>query len=155
VRRAIALATTVLALTACDKVYFVRIDAGPYSPAQVSVAPLAPDERERAVSVFRATAKELGLSCAPAKYPIVTDSYDVSQYQLFSCSGEGDFTQVQLADSLTHVSVEIQKICGLGEPASFRRYRTRFAEAFGAAFPTGRVTVRYPYDWGRKARGQR
>jgi hypothetical protein len=143
-----------LALTACDKVYFARIDAGPYSPAQVGIAPLVPAERERAVSVFRATAKDLGLSCAPAKYPIITDSYDLSQYQLSSCSAEGDFTQVQLADSPDHVSVEIHKIGGVGEPASFRRYRTKFAEAFGAAFPRGRVTVRYPYHWGRKARGQ-
>ena len=138
----------IVALAACDKVYFARVDAGPYSPSQVGIAPLDPAERARAVSVFHAVAKELSLTCVPAKYPLITDSYDLAQYQLSLCSAEGDYTQVQLADSPAHVSVEIHKIGGgFGEPAVFRRYRTRFAEAFGTAFPSKRVTFRYPYNW--------
>ena len=136
-----------LLITACDKVYFARIDVGPYA-SQVGIVALGPADHERALAIFRATARELGLSCIPAKYPIITDSYSPHEYQLSSCTLEGDFTQVQLADSPTHVSIEVHKIGGLGEPAFFKKCRTRFAEGYGAAFPSDRVTVRYPYRWG-------
>jgi len=139
----------VLLLTSCDKIYFARLDVGPPSSTQVAVAPLSQSERERAIAAFRTTANELGLSCAPAKYPIITGSYDTTQYALSSCRVEGTFTQVQLADSASHVTVEVHQIGGMSEPGMFRRCRRRFTEALQAAFPGGRVRVRYPYHWGR------
>lgn len=148
VRTAVFLTSCVLFLAACDKVYFARIDVGPYRSTEAGIPPLTSAEREHAASVFRATAGELGLRCTPNKYPEVTDSYDLSRYRLARCRAEGHFTTVQFAESPTHVSVEIHEIGGIGEPTFFRKCRTRLTEAFAGAFPSNRLTVRYPYHWG-------
>ena len=140
-----ALAVAVVTLAGCDKVYSARIDVGTAATSQVAVASLSPAERERAVSVFRATANELGLYCTPTKYPITTGAYDGSRYQFSRCLAEGH-PLVQLAEASDHVTVEIQQIRGgFGEPELFKKVRTRFAESLQGAFPSGRVTVQYPY----------
>jgi hypothetical protein len=146
----ICVVSSLVGVVACDKVYHARVDVGPYGSAQTTASPLAPNEHDQAVAVFQATATELGLRCTPEKYPIITDSYDSAHYRLMSCRAENDFTRVQLADSATHVSVEVYKIGGIGEPPFFKTCRTRFAAALGGALPRGKVTVRYPYRRGRE-----
>jgi hypothetical protein len=136
-------ALAALSAVACDKVYHARIDVGPAPGATPSVQALSPEERERAVSIFSSVASRLGLSCGPGKYPIISGSYDEMQYQLTEC--DKDHTQVQLAVAAGHVSVEVHKISGFAEPPVFRECRMQFAEAFGKAFSSPRVTVRYPY----------
>jgi hypothetical protein len=151
---AAALAVAVLTLAGCDKVYSARIDVGRAATSQVTVSSLSPAERERAVSIFRATAHELGLYCSPTKYPITTDSYDRSRYQFSRCLA-ARHPLVQLAEASDHVAVEVLLITGgLGEPAHFKKVRTRFAESLQAAFPSGRVTVQYPYQWERDAQSR-
>ena len=153
-RRTAALLVAVVALAGCDKVYFARIDVGTPASSQVTVASLNPAERERAVSVFRATANELGLYCTPTKYPIITGSYDGSRYEFSRCLAEGH-PLVQLAEASDHVTVEVQQISGgIGEPEVFKKVRTRFAESLQGAFPSGRVTVQYPYRWERDAKSR-
>jgi len=126
-RRAAALTVAVLALAGCDKVYFARIDVGTPATSQAPVVSLSPAERERAVSVFRATANELGLRCTPTKYPIITGSYDRSRYQFSWCRADGH-PLVQLAEAGDHVTVEVEQITGgIGEPEHFKKIRTRLA----------------------------
>jgi hypothetical protein len=129
---------------ACDKVYHARIDVGPFSAEAKGAAPLTAQEREQAVSVFSSVAHRLGLSCRPGEFPIVSGSYDEAQYRLTEC--DKAYTQVQLAVASGHVSVEIFKIGGMGEPPVFRDCRTQLADALVNALPKGRVTVRYPYS---------
>ena len=139
-----------IGLASCDKVHFARIDVG--TPlASRATSPLTAAEKDRAVSAFRTTATGLGLRCSPSKYPMITGSYDSSLYRLTLCEAEGEFTAIQLAEASDHVTVEIHQIGGLGEPAFFRRCRTRLAEALEAALPQGRVQVQYPYRWGRRS----
>jgi hypothetical protein len=138
-----ALVLVALSAAACDKVYHARIDVGP-APGATSGAPaLTPEERERAVAIFSSVASRLGLSCGPGKYPLITGSHDEMPYRLTECDKE--HTQVQLAVAAAHVSVEVHKISGFTEPAVFRECRMQFAEALVKAFPSGLVTVRYPY----------
>jgi hypothetical protein len=138
----------VLALAGCDKVYFAHIDVG--SP-DATVGPLSPDERDTASAIFRATATELGLHCAPTKYSIIMDSYNPSVYELHSCRAEGQFTDVQLAQASDHLTVEVHQIAGLSEPAFFAQCRSRFVDALQAGVPSQRVRVQYPYHWGTRA----
>jgi hypothetical protein len=152
-RRTILL-TASLFVAGCDKVYFARIDAGSDRTSRVEGWALTPEERARIVDVFQATASELGLHCAPSKYPIITGTYDSAEYQLSWCSAEGDYTKVQLADSASHVTVEIHKIGGVTEPTFFRTCRQRLGEALVKAVPHGKVTVRYPYRWGSQENSQ-
>jgi hypothetical protein len=154
-RQAAALTVAVLTLAGCDKVYFARIDVGTPATSQTPVVSLSPAERERAVSVFRATANELGLRCTPTKYPIITGSYDRSRYQFSWCQAEGH-PLVQLAEASDHVTVEVEQITGgIGEPERFKKIRTRLAQSLQGAFPGGRVTVLYPYHWQRDAHSSR
>jgi hypothetical protein len=149
--RVIIVASSLLGIVACDKVYHARVDVGPYGSAQTTVTPLTPGERDQAVAMFQTTASELGLRCKAEKYPIIIHSYDPLKYRLTSCWSETDLTQVQLADSATHVSVEVYKVAGgIGEPSVFKTCRTRFAAALGGALPRDKVTVRYPYRRGRE-----
>src|SRR5262245_24309599 len=95
-RRTMLLAASLL-VAGCDKVYFARIDAGSDGTSRVEASALTPAERVRILGVFQATASELGLRCAPSKYPVITGTYDSSEYQLSWCNAEGDYTRVQLA----------------------------------------------------------
>ena len=148
-RRAAALTVAGLTLAGCDRVYFARIDVGTPAASQASVVSLSPAERERAVSVFRATADELGLRCTPTKYPIITGSYDRSRYQFSWCRSEGP-PLVQLAEASDHVTVEVEQVTGgIGEPERFKNVLNRLAQSLQGAFPSGRVAIQYPYHWQR------
>ena len=141
---------SLVALAGCDTVYFARIDLGPPLGSKVSAEPLTPAQHDQAVSAFRAVAADLGLRCEPTKYSIITDSYGTPPYQLSACRAQGQYTQIQLADSPNHVAVEIHQIGGNSEPSFFRECRARITERMRAALPPRQVTIRYPYHWGSR-----
>jgi len=144
--------TLVLVVTAtltagCDMVYFARIDVGPHGGRMDTADPLPIEDRDRCVTVFFATAKELGLECHESQYPIITGSYDPTVYHLTACKKPGDFTDIQLAVGPQQMSVELSKIGGFREPAFFRRCRIGFSEQLRQGCGNEHVTVRYPYQW--------
>src|SRR5947209_7057568 len=85
-----------LLISGCDAIYFVRLDLGSHPAGETTpgARPLTPEERDSAVTVFLSAAKELGLSCHPDPYPIISGSYDKSLYRLTACGVENEFTRI-------------------------------------------------------------
>lgn len=148
--RAVFAAMSLTVLGACDKVYFARMDIGAPLAARGSASSLTPAEHDKAVASFMAAAADLRLQCEPTAYSIIMDSYSTPPYRLTACRKKDQYTQVQLADSPTHVAIEVHQIAGLSEPPFFQECRSHISDQMRAAFPAERVTTRYPYRWGER-----